>query len=105
MVCVPARKDGIAKVAMNVPAVNDRDVVATVMPSNVRLNDAVVAVLEKPLPTIVTVVPTAAEEGATTLMVGAPLFVKVAVPTVTVPPLAVAVIVWGPAADDGTTNN
>jgi hypothetical protein len=84
MVCVPARKDGIAKVAMNipVPAVNCRCVVPTVSPSNVKLNDAAVAVLAKPLPTIVTVVPTAAEEGATTLMVGAPVFVKAAVPTV-----------------------
>lgn len=40
--------------------------------------------LAKPEPTTVTVVPTATEEGLTTLMDGAPVFVKVAVPAMPV---------------------
>lgn len=74
IVCEPATKGGTTKVAIICPvAVNDEDAAATVTPSIV--NAAAAPEFLYPEPTMVTVVPSAAEDGLTILMVGAPVVV------------------------------
>jgi len=81
--CEVGRNAGTANVATMLPAAeNATNVVGTVSPSIE--NPAKVADFAKPDPTIVTVVPTAADVGLTTLIVGTPVFVNEAEPVIPV---------------------
>lgn len=99
IMCAPGRKTGTTKVATINPEVNTTEVTGTVMLSIVNDAKLWIALFAKPEPTTVTVVPTAAEEGLTMVIAGAPVFVKVAAPLI-----PVVVIVWGPVPDVGTVN-
>lgn len=91
--CSPGRNDGTLKVAIIQPFVKVA-VTGTDTLSIVKLTSELGA-FAKPEPTTVTVVPTAAVDGLTTVMTGAPVLVNVAEPRL------VAMNVWIPAPDEG----
>lgn len=98
MRCDVGRKAGTMNVATIAPvAENATNDGVTVRPSIEKPPN--VADFAKPEPMIVTVVPTAALDGLTTLIVGAPVFVNAAEPVI-----PVAVTEWTPAPDSGTLN-
>jgi len=83
IMCSVGRNAGTANVATTAPvAENAADVVGTVRPSIEKPDK--VADFAKPEPIIVTVVPTAAVVGLTTVIVGAPVFVNDAEPVIPV---------------------
>lgn len=98
MTCVPGRNVGTVNVAIICPALNVA-VAETVMPSIVNVWRVVVPEFAKPVPTIVTFVPTAAVVGLTIVIDGAPVVVKVVEP-----PMLAVLITCEPAADVGTVN-
>lgn len=83
IVWTPVRKTGTWNVAIIDPAVNT-GVAATDTPSMEKAPKLTPRLFANPEPTIVTVVPTAAEAGIMALMLGAPVFVNVAEPAIPV---------------------
>lgn len=80
----PARNEGIVNVTIICPLVNTAGLVVVVTLSIVKLARVTPTALANPDPTIVTVEPPVAAEGLTTLIDGAPVVLKVTVPSMPV---------------------
>lgn len=99
IVCSATGKVGTMKLATMKDPVNALDVTVTETLSMVIDSTAFAALFATPETTTVVVVPTAAGFGDTTVIVGAPVLVKVAAPAI-----PVVVTECTPAPDEGTVN-